>query len=306
MDRKRIEQPDVDINAITTRLSDVKKTKDVAHLMEVYDASTETEAQEYLMEDIVLSKMTDVKSLPTSKKTKSEIFSEYRQITGKTYNSAAVYFKKVQKRIKNIHNIGMVVHHAAAVGQDVVSRMHKDLDTLEAQQKKIEDMAEFYEHFLRGSKDELEDLQDELDRFPEKPSNDDKIAIKELEKRIKKLNRSIRDAEAYIESSDHKIGKVISKKNKAYEHLLNYSKNFGLELSTKNVQNEINEKKVEVLANKFDNDAAYQGASLALNYKDKSYDEMLDLLEQVMNTDRGIRDVIEAEFKVTDEETIDE
>lgn len=262
-DRRRIEQPPVDIDSITTKISEAKELalipqeQKIEALIELYDADSETDSQEYLMQDIVLSKMTDVRSLPTAKTTKTAIYDEYCYITGKSRRSAERYFKKAQRRIKEIHNIGMVTHHAAAVAQDVVSKMYADLDKLDQQQKDWEE--------------QIEDLDPNVE--------EDK----------KKIN--------YFEG---KISNNISRKNKLYEQLMNYGKEFGVNLSIKSNQNTINEQKNQILAQKFDNDAAWQKADVAIRYKDMSPEDKKRALIQAISSDKGIVETVESTFLVKD------
>lgn len=265
-DRRRIETPPVDVEAITNRIDDARQIipleNKVEALKELYDVETDDEVNLCLMEDIVLAKMTDVRSLPTAKTTKTAIYNDYCMITGKSRRSAERYFKKVQKRIKNIHNIGMVVHYAAAVGQDVVSRILKDLEKLEGQEDKIiKDLKDYDSNTVEGSK-----------------------KIYQLEGR---LNR------------------IIGQKDKKYEQLMNYAKTFGTDLSIKATQNTINEQKNEILAQKFDNDAAWQKADVFIRHKDMTPDQKRKALSQAISSDKGISELVESSFeaKVIEDES---
>jgi hypothetical protein len=267
-DRRRIESPDIDIESINSNIQDAKELvlisdpkERVQAFMDLYDVESEDEAQSCVMEDIVLSKMTDVKSLPTAKSTKTQIYNEYCLITGRSRKSAERYFKKVQKRIKNIHNLGMVVHHAAAVGQDMVSRMYKDLERLEG--------------IIEQQYRDLDDLDPNTEKGKEA---------------IDKIN--------------YRISNNINRKDALYEQLMRYAKDFGMDLSIKSQQNAINEQKNEILAQKFDNDAAWQQADVAIRYKDMSPEDKRRALIQAISSDKGIVETVESTFiakDVTDE-----
>tara|TARA_R110000868_G_scaffold139026_1_gene353698 strand:+ start:854 stop:1663 length:810 start_codon:yes stop_codon:yes gene_type:complete len=267
-DRRRIEEPDVDINSVNNQIQEAKQLisiqdpkERIQAFMDLYDVKSEAEAQESVMEDIVLSKMTDVKYLPTAKTTKTAIYNDYCLITGKSRKSAERYFKKVQKRIKNIHNLGMVVHHAAAVGQDIVARMYADLE-------KLEDI-------IKGLYIDIEDLDD-----------------------------NVKDHKEKLNSLNYKITQILSRKEKLYEQLMKYAKDFGMDLSIKNTQNIINEQKNEILAQKFDNDAQWQKADVAIRYKDLSPEDKRKALIQAISSDKGITETVESTFsaKVVDGE----
>lgn len=166
VDRRRVDVAKVDIESITNRITDAKE---VAHLdnkvevlKELYDVETETEAQQAVMQDIVLSKMTDVRSLPTAKRTKTEIYTEYCAITGKSRRSAERYFHKVQSKIKDVHNLGMVVHHAAAVAQDVVGKMYDDLNFITKQEKSLAEEIEDYDSNTEDGKKKIRMIEGKL------------------------------------------------------------------------------------------------------------------------------------------------
>lgn len=260
-DRRRIDTVKVDVNSITVKINEAKdlaQIQDLAErgraLAELYDATGEHEAHDLLMQDIVITKMSDINALPTAKRTKTEIYDEYCYISGLSRRSAERAFKKAQNAIKKFHNLGMVTHHAASVAQDVISRIYTDLNRLETQELKM----------LR----EIEDLDPNV------------------EEQNKKIN-----------SLENRLQRTIAMKNKSYERLLDYSKTFGVDLAIKSQQNVINEQKNEILAQKFDNDAAWQKADVAIRYKDMTPEEKRKALIQAISSDKGITEVVESTFE---------
>ena len=266
-DRRRIDQPDVDINAIVIKITDaaqlvnIKDLSDRAKaLVELYDATGEHEAHSLLMQDIVISKMHDIRSLPTATTTKTQIYDTYCNITGLSRRAAERQFKKVQATIKNLHNLGMVTHHAAAVAQDAISRVHTDLERIEAQEERL---------------------------------------LKEIED----LDPNVEEQNKKIISHENRLQRIISSKNKSYELLLDYAKTFGVDLAIKSQQNTINEDKNKILSQKFDNDAQWQKADVLIRYKDMSPEEKRRALVQAISSDKGITETVESTFNA---EIIDE
>jgi len=259
-DRRRIKDPEVSVDAIKARIDEahqiaaLPKDERGEALQEFYGVDSHIRGKELLMIDIAIKYSSDAKTLPTHTKTRQKIFKEYTDITGNDRTNALRLFNKVQTMIKPYTNMGMINNHAAAVAQDVISRIHTDLDRLQEQELKI----------VR----EIEDLD---------PN------VEEQNKAIFRL--------------EGRLNKIISMKNKAYERLLEYSKNFGIDLYIKDKQNEINQEKNQILDKKFTDDTNLQALELGGKYGEMEHQELIKNVAQMINSDKGIQKAIEAEFK---------
>ena len=259
-DRRRIKTPEVSVDAIKARVNEAhevaklpKEDRGVA-LQEFYGVDSHIRGKELLMIDIAIKYSSDAKTLPTHTKTRQKIFKEYTDITGNDRTNALRLFNKVQAMIKPYTNMGMINNHAAAVAQDVIARIHTDLDRLQEQELKI-----------------VRDIED-------------------LDPNVEEQNKAIFKLEG-------RLNKIISMKNKAYERLLEYAKNFGIDLYIKDTQNQINAEKNEILDKKFTDDTNLTALDIQGKYGEMEHQELIKSVAQMISTDKGMSKAIEAKFK---------
>jgi hypothetical protein len=119
-----------------------------------------------------------------------------------------------------------------------------------------------------------------------------------LMREIEDLDPNVEKDAKVIFAKESRLNSILGKKKNLYEQLLVYSKMFGADLAIKTEQNEINRQKVEVLANKFDNDATWQAGDLAIRHSDLSHEERQKLFKQIVTSNRGLSEMIEAEYRV--------
>ena len=143
VDKRRIKDPEIAVDAIKARINEAHEVAKLpvkdrgAALQEFYGTDSHLRGKELLMIDIAIKYSSDAKTLPSHTDTRRKIFKEYVDITGNDRTNALRTFNRIQPMIKPYTNMGMMNNHAAAVAQDVVSRIYTDLDRLQEQELKI-------------------------------------------------------------------------------------------------------------------------------------------------------------------------
>jgi hypothetical protein len=160
----QIDIPELNFDPAKDRVEIIKTQHagDLKAIKEFYEEKSEPDACFRLMQDIIVVVTSEGFNLPTSSATKKECVEMFMEITSKGKVGATTTFDKAMRASQGI-NIAAITNHAAAVAQDIVGRIYKDLNHIDTYIDAIE--------FKINNAEDLEIPRTEVDKLEKQRIN---------------------------------------------------------------------------------------------------------------------------------------